>query len=104
MYCRICGARDEDKPKWFTQLLGEDGKWVERYPAKGWQLLCRPCAQETPDKVTKEEFEASYWRNEDGSCGAETVPPAIRKEFYSDYLASTNDLESYCKTTVSEVE
>lgn len=91
--CKICGS--ENAPYWF------EGEWLKIYPGKGWQALCLPCAKKTPDKVTREQFEAKYWVNEDGSCGAESVSPATRKEFYSDYLASTDTLESYIKTTTS---
>jgi len=90
MYCRICGAREEDKPKWY------DGKWVELYPTKG-LALCKPCAIETPDKVSKREFIKVYFEGDD------TVSGNIIREFYDDYLASTcKSVQEYIDATRSE--
>lgn len=89
MYCKICGSREEDKPKWF------DGKWVEYYPTKH-NSLCRPCASETPDKMGREEFVSKYF-------AGEAPPPSIVKEFYEDYRASIGTFEEYVASTVSAI-
>lgn len=88
MYCRICGAIEEHKPKWLT------GKWVEYYPEKH-NSLCKPCASETPDKMSKTEFVGKYFEGDD------SVPVSITKEFYEDYLAFTGTYEEYVNTTRS---
>lgn len=79
MMCRICGTE----------------KKVKFYPSKR-QALCQYCAEDTPPKVGRESFEAKYW-------GAEVsnVPDAIRREFYSDYLASSCNVEQYMADTIS---
>ena len=94
-YCIICGDTEENKPEWFQ------GKWIVSYPNKGWQSLCKPCASETPDKVSRSEFEAAYWVDA-GECYADKVSPSIRKEFYEDYLRSSDILETYILGTRSE--
>lgn len=90
MYCKICGSREEDKPKWF------DGQWVEFYPSKH-NSLCKPCAVETPDKMSKDEFIAKYFEED------ETAPYSIIKEFYEDYRAFTGSFEEYVESTRSFV-
>lgn len=96
MYCRICGATEDSKPKWF------DGKWVEVHPSKGWQALCVPCNHETPDKVSKSDFEAKMWVDDEGNNTTDMVPFTTRKEFYQDYLASTyGPVEDYIAATRS---
>lgn len=92
MYCRICGARKEDKPKWF-----DCESWVKFYPNKH-MSLCKPCAVETPDKVSKDEFIKAYF------AGDLTVPAQVIKDFYEDYLASTCEtIEEYISQTREHV-
>jgi len=79
MMCRICGAE----------------KKVKFYPSKR-QALCPLCAEDTPSKVSRETFDTKYWGQE-----ANSVPDAIRREFYSDYLASNCDVEQYMADTIS---
>jgi hypothetical protein len=67
MYCRICG--DENGTKYYTTKR---------------QTLCRSCAKDTPAKVGREVFDRIYW---DG-CTENDPPEGVRREFYSDYLAS----------------
>ncbi len=81
MYCRVCG----------------DSRNVRFYSSKR-QALCAACAKETPAKVGREAFDRQYWGGEAG-----TVPEAIKREFYSDYVASTHDLPDYIEHTASAV-
>lgn len=81
MYCRICGT--EDNVKYYHNLL---------------QSVCRGCGKGMPDKVSREEFYLQYWGE-----NYQEVLSAIRKEFYEDYLHSSDDVESYIKGTVSSV-
>jgi hypothetical protein len=85
-YCRICG----------------DEKNVRYRPAQG-QSLCNSCWQDTPAKVSRESFERAYWKRDDGSDGREDVPESTRREFYADYLASTNTLKDYLASTTSSI-
>lgn len=78
MYCRICG----------------DENGVKYRPAKR-QGLCAGCNRETPAKVGRGEFDRRYWD------GDESVPPHIKREFYSDYLASGKKLDEYIASTTS---
>ena len=86
MYCRICG----------------DEAGVE-YRPQARQSLCRSCADDTPAKVGRSEFEAAYWVDIDGKPTLETVHPAIRREFYEDYLASNYTLAQYIERTTNFV-
>jgi hypothetical protein len=67
--CRVCGD--------------ENGA---RYRARSRMVLCDSCHQDTPAKVARDEFERLFW---DGL--ADTIPLAVRNEFWDDYRAS-----SYC--------
>jgi ribosome-binding protein aMBF1 (putative translation factor) len=66
MYCRICG--DETSTA---------------FRARSGMILCPSCHEDTPAKVSRTEFELDYWEGQ-----AETVPTAIRREFWEDYRAS----------------
>lgn len=81
MACRICGAEDA----------------VIR-PAKR-NTLCGACNKATPPKVSRAEFDQAYW---DGK--PETVPSETKREFYADYLASEDTLESYKAATSFSLE
>lgn len=78
MACRICGSEEN-----------------VRYVFEAKQFLCKSCAADTPKKISRSEFDNVYWN------GDKTVPEAIRREFYSDYLSSSNTLEEYIRTTSS---
>lgn len=59
------------------------------------QFLCKPCNQETKPKVSRECFEAVYWRGK-----AAEVSRAIRREFYEDYkYAFKGGLAEYIAAT-----
>jgi hypothetical protein len=75
------------------QICGEEGH-VKAYVRQR-QVLCRACAARTPAKVSRAAFEAAYW----GDHVAE-VPLGTRREFYSDYVASTYDVSGYIAATV----
>jgi hypothetical protein len=79
MYCRICGANPA------------------KYRAAKRQTLCAYCNRETPAKVARESFDAAYWK------GCDDVPESTRREFYADYLASTETLRTYMKSTTTEI-
>ncbi len=79
MYCRICG----------------DESGVKYYPAKR-QSLCPFCAKDTPRKVGRDAFDKAYWAGDD-----EPPPEGIKREFYSDYLASSYTLAEYIENTTS---
>jgi hypothetical protein len=75
--CRICG----NEPATFQ-------------PAKH-QSLCAACNDTTPRKVSRAAFELKYWER-----NVAHVPDSTRREFYADYLASTDDVDAYIiKTT-----
>lgn len=80
MLCCVCGATDN----------------VGRYWDKR-QVLCDACATDTPDKVSRTMFDRLYW-----GVDYETVPVSMRREFYSDYLASTDTLDEYVIATTSD--
>lgn len=77
--CRICGMNH--------------GGVEYRQDAR--QYLCRDCYRDTPAKIGREEFDRAYWSN------PEDVPASTKREFYSDYLASTHDLKGYIKATTT---
>ena len=85
-YCRICGSEHD-----------------VAYRAAQRQSLCQSCWLDTPRKVSRESFDASYWKMEDGSDGRADVPMSTRNEFYSDYLASNDTLADYIAHTTSLV-
>jgi len=72
MYCRICG----------------DTANVKYYPGKR-QALCPHCSKDTPRKVSRENFDRQYW------SGDSDAPEGIRREFYADYLASSDTVQQY---------
>lgn len=80
MYCRICG----------------DEEGIEFYP-KQRQVLCRTCKRNTPSKVSRSEFDRAYWHD------APDVADSTKREFYSDYLASSYAVKEYIQiSTMSE--
>jgi uncharacterized Zn finger protein (UPF0148 family) len=80
MHCRICG--DET---------------ATAYRPRSGLILCPSCHEDTPAKVDRETFDRDYW---DGQ--AETVPPAIRREFWEDYRASRySSVADYLSATTS---
>lgn len=76
MNCHVCG----------------DDRTAEYRPAKR-QSLCRDCNSSTPRKVSRTTFDAHYWNNDP------SVPESTRREFYADYLASTDTLAGYIAAT-----
>ena len=86
-YCRICG----------------DEAGVEFRPSAR-QSLCKSCAQDTPEKVSRSEFEAAYWVDVDGKPVAEETPAAIRREFYNDSVNVNNvRVEQFPDTVVARL-
>lgn len=81
IYCQICG----------------DCCGVKYYATKR-QYLCKACAKDTPAKVSRESFERLYWGK-----GSADVSEFQKREFYSDYLASSYTVAEYRKATVFEV-
>ena len=88
-YCRICGAEgyEENGVKWF--------------PFKH-NTLCASCADDTPNKVSREEFDATYWLGEDGQID-QTIMHSTKREFYDDYKSSNLTLEQYIARTTSAI-
>lgn len=84
MYCRICGETNG----------------IQYYPSKH-NTLCRHCAKDTPRKVSRETFDREYWKSDDHNEGPDSVPESTKREFYSDYLASTHTLPEYIERTTS---
>jgi hypothetical protein len=80
MYCRICG--------------NEEGA-IHRPRRR--QVLCASCSSDTPAKVARARFDRAYWN------GSDDVPEAIKREFYSDYLASTHTLAEYIEATTEPI-
>lgn len=56
--------------------------------------LCEHCAERTPDKLTKVEFDEQYW-----GVDFDNVPYDVRKEFYQDYMTSFSTFEEYVRDT-----
>jgi hypothetical protein len=77
--CRVCGAG----PERGTQFSSKHG-----------MALCILCEQDTPIKVTMDEFNRLYW-----GAGFENVPLSTRREFFSDYMTSTLTLKQYIMST-----
>ena len=75
MQCSICGS---DKAKYYVKQR---------------QVLCRSCLADTPEKLSKSEFDQKYW----GS--PEEVSSFIRIQFYDDYKASNLNFDDYKKQT-----
>ena len=78
MSCKVCGD--------------ENAKW--HAPSR--QSLCDFCAEDTPGKVSFDEFCAAYFPG-DSDC-----PTAIKRDFFDDYRCSKHDLETYMAKTISE--
>lgn len=82
MYCRICGTEEN-----------------VAYHAAQRQALCRDCKRDTPPKVSRAAFDLAYWKREDGTVDPSDPPEGIRREFYEDYLASSDTLARYIVAT-----
>lgn len=82
MECKICGS---------------EIKVTYRYSK--YQALCDLCNKETPRKMSRREFDGKYWTNEEL-----LVPEFIKKEFYSDYLGSTETFHQYKRSTSEKYE
>jgi len=80
-YCRVCGI--------------ESGA---EYRASKRQVLCSPCASETPRKASRAAFERRYW-----GAGVDSVPRSTRDAFWSDYLTSVSALDAYTESTTEYV-
>jgi len=60
------------------------------------QTLCKWCAADmTEAKLDRAEFDNQYF-GDDSTCH-----PAIKREFYSDYLAHTGTFAEYVEQTTS---
>jgi len=81
-YCQICG----------------DERNIH-YIGAARQFLCPTCAGDTPQKVSRDEFERAYWLAD----GGELPCYSVRKEFYEDYLRSVHTLEEYINRTTEVV-
>ena len=62
--------------------------------------ICRECNKDTPVKVSRSYFDRVYWAGGD----ANTVPESTKREFYADYLASSNNLTEYKNSTTTQTE
>ena len=82
MHCRICGETS----------TRQDVIYRERQR----QTLCRVCAAQTPRKVGRKVFDLAYWGTDQYE-----VTDATKREFYADYLASTNTLADYVASTTA---
>ena len=58
-------------------------------------MMCDQCADETPDKMSRAEFDIKYWGVSDWG----DVPECTRREFYSDYRVSKHTLDEYVLVT-----
>ena len=81
MQCNICG---NDNALWNSSAR---------------QVICGECIRNTPDKVDFETFRLALWTPEERKEHG-CVPTSIEREFYSDYIASTQDLTDYCAGVV----
>lgn len=82
MYCQICGIRSEDVKHRVTKH----------------RRMCDACSKETPRKAGRVAFDRKYW-----GVGVDSVPPSTKREFYSDYLSSTQTLDAYIDATTEEL-
>ena len=82
MHCNICG---DDR--------------TAHYRPNQRQVLCDHCAENTPAKVSRSEFDKAYWNEPE----AEQPPESTKREFYSDYLTSCNTLREYITATTAEI-
>lgn len=79
MFCRVCGSEENVKVRADIQC----------------RAICKQCYKGMPKKVSKDIFDLIYWKND------KRIPDSVKKEFYSDYLYSMHDIESYIEHTVS---
>ena len=75
MYCRICG--DEHDTQWRASKRN---------------TLCAGCDSMTPRKASKRVFDRYYW-------GKDRPGHSVKREVYSDYLASAKTLQAYKRVT-----
>jgi hypothetical protein len=80
MYCRVCGSEESVKLR----------VKIDCKP------ICKTCYKGMPKKVSKDIFDLVYWQND------KKIPEGVKKEFYSDYLYSLADLETYLEQTTSQ--
>lgn len=64
------------------------------------KYICAYCSPSTPRKVNREAFDKRYWGEIEKT---EKVPESVKREFYSDYLSSSDNLEAYIAATSSKV-
>ena len=57
------------------------------------QIICSRCAEGTPMKITRQEFDERYWDSSD------EVPKSVKREFYEDYLSSVYAFDMYKQLT-----
>lgn len=57
------------------------------------RVLCEFCAEDTPAKVSRLDFDRAYWNRD------EIVIESVRRSFYEDYLLSTLTLPEYIEAT-----
>ena len=74
--CRICGVEGAE------------------YRRRSHLFLCKPCAESTPRKMSRPNFDKKYW-----GAGFRSVPLSIRKEFYDDYRKSSSTYIEYVEST-----
>jgi len=55
--------------------------------------LCSTCNKDTPPKLSQLDFDVAYWSN------ASQVPHYVRRDFYSDYVHSSHEVNDYILTT-----
>ena len=56
--------------------------------------MCDGCRDETPDKMSRVEFDKQYWGSDMGE-----VPECTKREFYADYRVSMQSFSDYCDST-----
>ena len=61
-------------------------------------MMCDQCQSETPDKMSRVEFDKQYW----GESDMGDVPECTRREFYSDYRVSVLSFSDYCDETTKD--
>ena len=76
MPCKICGDP------------------ITRWRPENRQTLCNSCAADTPRKIGRSEFDRKYWGPD-----FEEVHPETRREFYEDYLTSSQNFRDYQEST-----
>ena len=81
MQCRVCGTE--------TNVA---------YRAKKRQSLCNVCNRETPNKIGRRAFNIRYWGSE-----FPDVPIGTLREFYADYLVTTQNFNDYRASTTVDI-